>query len=154
MEPVEVGAYTIHSLFAGLWTGSVLFVTFGVVRIARTGELNAAPLGRIAGTLTTLSRASAVVLLLTGGHMAGTRYTGESLTGSTGGHLVLAMVALWLVLAATVEIATSRLTDGTDRDKVRDPARRAWPLFLVAATAATLLLVVAGLISAHNLGFL
>jgi len=64
------------------------------------------------------------------------------------------MLALWLVLIATVEIGTGRLTDGTERDKVREPARDARRFFLVAAGAALLLLVNAGLLSANTLGYL
>jgi len=154
MEPVEVASYVLHSLFAGLWTGSVIFVAFAVLPMAREGELNAAPLRSVASTLTRISRVSALVLLLTGSHMAATRYTGDSLTGTTGGYLVLAMVTLWLVLAATVEMGTSRIRSGTGRDKVREPAREARPFFVVAALTGALLLVVAGLLSANNLGFL
>ena len=154
MEPVEVASYVLHSLFAGLWTGSVIFVALAVLPMAREGELNAAPLRSVAGTLTRISRVSALVLLLTGSHMAATRYTGDSLTGTTGGYLVLAMVTLWLVLAATVEIGAGRLRDGTSRDKVREPAREARSFFVVAALTGALLLVVAGLLSANNLGFL
>jgi len=154
MEPVEVTAYAVHSLFAGLWTGSVLFVSLGVLPLARDGELNAAPLSSVAGTLRTVSRASAVVLLLTGGHMAAVRHTGESLFGTQGGYLVVAMVALWFGLMATVEVGTSRLTAGTERDKVREPARRARRLFQAASLLSVLLLIDAGLLSAANLGFL
>lgn len=153
MEPVEVASYTLHSLFAGFWTGSVLFVTLAVVPLARDGNLNATPLDALAGTLTTISRVSALVLFATGSHMAAVRHTGESLTGQTNGQLVLAMLTLWLVLIATVEIGAKRLTDGTERQKVREPARNARPVFLVASLAAVLLLVTAGLISAANLGF-
>lgn len=154
MDPVEVTSYVLHSVFAGLWTGSVLFVVLALLPMAREGEMNAAPLRSVAGWLTRISRLSALVLLLTGSHMAAVRHTGDSLTGTTGGRLVVGMVALWLVLAGTVEVGTSRLRDGTERDKVRQPAREAWRLFVVAALAAALLLVVAGLLSAHNLGFL
>jgi hypothetical protein len=154
MEPVEVASYVLHSLFAGLWAGSVLFVVLTVLPMAREGKLNAAPLRSVAGTLTWVSRVSALVLLLTGAQMTAARYTSDSLTGSTGGSLVVGMVGLWLVLAGTVEVGTSRLRDGTERDKVREPARAARRLFLVAALAATLLLVVAGLSSARNAGFL
>jgi hypothetical protein len=154
MEPVELASYAIHSLFAGLWTGSVLFVSLGILPLARDGNLNAAPLSRIAGILTTVSRVSAAVLLLTGGHMAAVRYTSESLLGSQGGYLVVAMVVLWLALMGTVEVGTSRLTDGAERDKVREPARRARRLFGAASVFAALLLINAGLLSAANLGFL
>lgn len=154
MEPVEAASYAIHSVFAGLLTGSVLFVVLGVLPLARDGELNAAPLESIAGTLTTLSRVSALVLVVTGGYMGVVQHSVDSLLETVGGWLVLSMVVLWVGLMATIEVGTSRVTDGTERDKVRAPARDARPVFLVAAVLATLLLVVAGLLSASNLGFL
>lgn len=154
MGTFDATMYVLHSLFAGMWVGSVLFVTLAILPLARSGTLNASPVNAIANRLTTVSRVSALVLFLTGSHMAALRYTSDTLTGSTRGHLVLSMILLWLVLAATVEIGAKRLTAGTERDKVRDPAREARPLFLVASLAATLLLVVAGLLSAYNLGVL
>ncbi|PSP28716.1 hypothetical protein BRC65_01650 [Halobacteriales archaeon QH_2_65_14] len=154
MEPVEVASYTIHSVFAGLWTGSVLFVTLSVLPLARDGNLNAAPLDAVGNRLTTISRFSAVVLFLTGSHMAGVRHTGETLFETEGGWLVLAMIGFWLALMATVEIGAKKLRDGTERDKVREPARNARAFFLAASLFALLLLVTAGLLSAHNLGFL
>jgi putative copper export protein len=154
MEPLDVTVYAVHSLFAGLWTGSVLFVSLGVLPLARDGELNAGPLDSLAGTLTTVSRLSTVLLVLTGAYMGVTRYTTTDLLESTGGYLVIAMVVLWLGLMATVEIGASKLTDGTNRDKVREPARRARRVFQVASLLAVLLLVTSGLISANNLGLL
>lgn len=154
MEPVEVASYATHSLFAGLWTGSVLFVTLAVLPLARDGKMNASPLETVAGKLTTVSRVSAFVLFATGSHMAAVRYTGESLTGTQGGYLVITMIVLWLSLIALVEVGTSRLTDGTERDKVREPARNAWRLFVVASVVAAGLLVTSGLLSANTLGFL
>lgn len=154
MEPVAATSYVLHSLFSGLWAGSVLFVVLTVLPMAREGELNAAPLRSATGTLTWVSRVSALVLLLTGSQMAAARYTGDSLVGTTGGFLILGLFAPWVVLAVTVEVGTSRLRDGTERDKVREPARAARRLFLVAGLAATLLLAVVGLLSAHNAGFL
>lgn len=153
MDPVNVASYTLHALFAGLWTGSVLFVTLAVVPLAREGNLNAAPLDTITSKLTTISRVSAVVLFVTGSHMAAVRHTADTLTGNTNGQLVIVMLGLWLVLMATVEIGAKKLTDGTERTKVREPARNARPFFLVASLAGALLLVTAGLISAANLGF-
>ena len=154
MEPVAVTSYVLHSLFAGLWVGSVLFVALGVLPMARRGELNAAPLRSVARTLTRVSRLSALVLLLTGAHMGVIGYSTDSLTGTTGGRLVLGMLVLWFVLAGTVEVGTSRLREGTERDKVREPARRAWGLFVLAAVVATALLAVSGLLSAWGAGYL
>lgn len=153
MEPIEVAAYGLHSLFAGLWAGSVLFVTIAIVPLGRESDINAAPLNAVAGSLRTVSRVSALVLILTGSHMAASVYTSDTLTGTTSGYLVLGMVALWVVLIGSVEIGTGRLLDGTDRTKVREPARSARPILLLASAAAVLLLVIAGLLSAARLGY-
>lgn len=154
MSLVNASVYVVHLLFAALWTGSVLFVAYAVVPLGRDGGLNAAPLETVAGKLTTVSRASALVLLLTGGHMAALGYTVESLFGSPGGYLVVAMVVLWFLLAGLVEVGTSKLTDGTGRDKVREPAREASPFLQGGAVLAVLLLVDAGLLVASGLGYL
>ena len=139
----------VHLLFAGLWTGSVIFVTYAVLPAARAGDLNAAPLSSITGKLTTVSRVSSLLLFVTGGHMAGTGYTVESLTGSPRGHLVLTMVGLWLVLTALVEVGASRLTEGTEADKVRAPARNATRIMQAATVVSLLLLVVAGALAGN-----
>jgi uncharacterized membrane protein len=156
MSLVDASVYVVHLGFAALWTGSVLFVAYAVLPLARNGSLNAAPLGTIAGKLTTVSRVSAVLLFLTGGHMAAgaAGYTVESLFGTTQGHLVVAMILLWFALAALVEVGASRLTDGTEQDKVREPARNATRLFQAASGVAVLLLVDAGLIVATGMGII
>lgn len=149
---LDAAMRTVHLLFAAVWVGSVVYVTFGVLPLARAGDINAAPVDRMAGTLTTVSRASSVVLLLTGGHLAGQFYTvdggeGFGLFSSTQGHLVLTMVALWLVLTGLVEVGTSKLSDGTKQKKVRSPAREATPLLRGASLVGLLLVVDAGLIT-------
>lgn len=154
MSLVNAAVYVVHLLFAALWTGSVLFVAYAVLPLGRNGDLNATPLDAVAGKLTTISRVSAALLFLTGGHMAANAYTVESLTGGPRGHLVLTMLALWFVLTGLVEVGTGKLTDGTERDKVREPARNATPLLNGAAIVALLLLVDAGLIISSGLGYL
>lgn len=154
MEPVNVAAYVIHSLFAGLWTGSILFVTVAVLPIARAGNLNAGPLHTVAGRFRTLSRVSVLLMFLTGSHMAAARYTQETLTGTDPGYLVLSMLTLWVLTAGVVEVGTGKLTAGSGRDKVRQPARESRRYFLLASVLAVLLLVNAGLLSAHSAGFL
>ena len=146
MSVVDAGVFGVHLLFAGLWSGSVLFTTYAVLPLAMDGEARPGPLAAMIGKLRTVSRASALLLLLTGGHLAATRYTAESLTGSPRGHLVLAMVALWFVLAGLVEVAGSKLEDGFDAQKVREPAREARPFLLGASLVAVLLLLDAGAI--------
>ncbi|MDG5774926.1 transporter [Haloarculaceae archaeon H-GB2-1] len=147
MSLATSASYTLHLLFAGLWTGSVLFVTYGILPSARAGDLNAAPLEAITGKLKTVSRTSAVLLFLTGGHMAGTAYTVETLTGTSPGHLVLTMLALWAVLMGLVEVGAAKLTSGAGQKKVRSPATEAAPFFKGAAVVAILLLIDAGLLA-------
>ncbi|SER20624.1 copper resistance protein CopD [Natrinema salaciae] len=145
-----LAARTAHLIFAALWAGSVCFVAAVVLPLARDGAFNTTrPLEVISGKLTSISRVSSVVLLLSGGHLAGNRYTSETLFGSTNGRLVLAMVALWLLLTALVEIGTKRFEAGLTGKKIREPARDALPVFRAAAVTAIGLLVVAGLLSAN-----
>ncbi|RQG91071.1 copper resistance protein CopD [Natrarchaeobius chitinivorans] len=143
-------AQTAHLVFAAIWAGSVFYVAFVVLPLARDGAFNTTkPLEVISGKLTTISRVSAVVLLLTGGHLAGTRYTAESLVNSINGQLVLAMVALWLVLAALVEIGAKRFEAGLNGKKLREPAANVLGLYRTAALVAVALLVVAGAITTN-----
>lgn len=146
MSLVLAAVFAIHLLFAGLWTGSVIFVTWAVLPMATRGEGDPDLFAAVTDKLRTVSRASALFLFLTGGHLAGTLYTVESLTGSTRGYLVLAMLALWFLLAGLVEVGASKLSDGFDQRKVREPAREAWNFFLAASVVAALLLVDAGLL--------
>lgn len=118
----------LHVLFAGLWTGSVLFVS-----------LAGLPSGGV-DRLRYVSRASALVLLLTGGHMAGTSYTAESLTGTTAGWAVLAMLVLWAALAGLVEVGASKYESGGPE--------AAGTLFRAAGVVAALLLIDGGLLAA------
>jgi len=126
----------------------VLFFAWAVLGPALSGDLDAGSFDAIVGKLVWVSRASALVLFVTGGHLAGTLYTVESLTGTGRGNLVLAMLALWLVLAGLVEVGAGRIQDGTDEITVREPARSARLALYAAALASVALLGVAGLLSA------
>jgi hypothetical protein len=147
MSTLETAMTVAHLLFGGLWAGAVLFVTVGVLPLARRGDLNAAPTEAVAGRLLQLSRASALVLFLTGGYLAGERYTGAALLGTTRGYLVIAMILLWLALAALVEIGASRLTDALDDAKVRTGARDSIRLFQAASVVGVAVLVIGGVLS-------
>ncbi|ELY53267.1 CopD family protein [Natronolimnohabitans innermongolicus] len=141
-------AQTVHLVFAAIWAGSVFYVAFVILPLARDGAFNSTkPLEVISGKLTTISRVSALVLLLSGGHLAGTGYTADSLFETTNGQLVLAMVALWAILAALVEIGAKRLESGLNGKKLREPADDVLSLYRVAAVVGILLFVVAGSIS-------
>lgn len=127
MAIADLVSSSIHVLFAGLWTGSVLFVTLAGVPENGIDRLRQ------------ISRSSALLLLLTGGHLAGVRYGGGALTGTTRGWAVIAMVLLWLALGGLVEVAASRHEAGG--------SEASSPLFLAAAVTAVLLLLDAGLLA-------
>jgi hypothetical protein len=146
MALIDTVMATTHLLVGGLWTGSVLFFALAVLPTARAGNIRAGAFESIISRLTTGSRIAALLTFVTGGHLAGTRYTVGSLFGSGRGHLVLAMLALWLVLTALVEIGRGRAKDGLAEKKVRRPAENAAPFYLGAALVAVLLLVDAGLL--------
>src|SRR6056297_111368 len=130
---------TLHVITGALWVGSVVFVAGVVLPAALDGSLDAAPLETFADRLVYGSRAASVVMFLTGGHMAGTGYTFDLLLNSSRGHLVLAMLLLWLVLSALVEIGRSRLVEGLQEKRVRSPARNAMGVFRAAAVVGVLL---------------
>lgn len=146
MSAVLAGVYAVHLVFAALWTGSVVFVTIGVLPTAMSGEGEPAPLSSMIDRLQTVSRTSALLLFLTGGYLAGSLYTVPSLTGSIRGYLVIAMLVLWFVLAALVEIGASKIQDGFDQQKLRGPAREARPFFLGGTVVSVLLLLDAGVL--------
>ena len=149
MSAESAGLYAIHLLFAGLWTGSVLFVTWAILPLAGNGDLNATPLESVAGKLKLVSRVSAVLLLLTGLRMAmlGNYTSTDVLFGTTNGYLVVTMVVLWFVLMGLLEVGAGKLTDGTGKKKVREPAKEAKPFLYGASVVALLLLLNSGVLA-------
>jgi len=142
-------AYTavtaVHLLVGAIWAGSVLFFTYSLLPLGRAGDVGVGTLETATGKLTTVSRASAVLQLLTGGYMASPMGVGAAgYWSTTDGYLVVAMVVLWLLLAALTEMAASRLRDGLDADKVREPAANAANFLYAASVVAVLLLLDAG----------
>ena len=140
MAAIDTAMTAIHLLFAGLWAGATVFVSLGVLPAARDGTISRDGLGSVAGRFAITSRASALLLLLSGGYAAGEEYTAASLVGTTAGRLVIAMVVLWLVLAGLSEVGASRLGAGR-----ADAAGR---LFAAASVVAVALLLVGGVLAA------
>lgn len=144
---VDTAMYTVHTALSALWTGSVLFVVLAVLPLAMDGDVSPDVLGRVVSTLQWVTRASALLTLLSGGYLAVTGgYTVDRLTGTAGGYLVVAMVLLWLGLAAVVEVGSARAQRGIDERKIREPARDARPFYLAAVALSVGLLVVSGLL--------
>ena len=147
MDVINPVMWSVHVGFAVLWTGSVLFVTLAVLPSALRGDVDGDALGAIVGRLRWITRIAALAFLASGGHMAGTLYTFESLTGTGRGHLVLTMIALWFLITGLVEVASGKLADGLDAGKLREPARDAKPFLYGAAGLSVALVVTAGLLA-------
>ncbi|GKZ15972.1 CopD family protein [Haladaptatus sp. T7] len=143
MTLIDVTMRIVHTLFAGVWAGWTVFMAALVVPAARDGKLGADGIRWMTQQFTRFSSLSSVVLLLTGGFMAGDLYTTETLTGSSRGHLVLTMVVLWLALSGLSHMAGSRLKKNLDAG-AKQAAAGATTLFYVAGVVALGLLVVAG----------
>ncbi|WP_435344544.1 CopD family protein [Haloarchaeobius sp. HRN-SO-5] len=146
MSVIDVAVRALHSVTAATWAGSVLFVTFALLPSAVDGSLDAAPMRSVVSRFRWLSRGSSAVLFVTGGHLAGTLYTVERLTGETSGHLVLGMLVLWFVLTGLVEVSCGKLQRDFEEKKVRTPAQAARPFLQASSLVAVLLLVDAVLI--------
>lgn len=138
-------AMTVHTIFAALWTGGTLVIAGAVIPVARSEALGRDGLTLIARRFGYLTAASVLLLLFSGGHLAGTLYTAETLQSTGRGHLVLAMVGLWLVLAVVLFVGFRRLTGGKSESAVA-AATSARPWFLGASVVSIALLVVAGLL--------
>jgi len=151
MNIVDPVVWSLHVGFGILWTGSVLFVTLAVLPPALRGDVGGDALGAIVGRLRWITRIAALAFLASGGHMAGTLYTFESLTGTGRGHLVLTMIALWFLITGLVEVASGKLADGLDAGKLREPARDAKPFLYGAAGLSVALIVAAGLLATPGL---
>lgn len=136
----------LHLVFAAVWTGSVIFMTWGVSPAARSGSGKAGALETILTRYRTLSRVSAIVLLVSGGLLAG-RY-GDTLMQTTEGYLVLAMIVLWVLLIGFVEMATKTALVGITEHEVGKAVGAASGRFRAAGIVAVLLLVDAGLLAA------
>lgn len=147
MSLVDAAMNGIHLGFAGLWVGSVIFLTVAILPLAREGAFDATPLETVVARLQWISRISALLLFVSGGHLAGTRYTVDSLFGSAQGNLVLVMLALWFLLALLVELGSKKLTTGFAQKKVRQPAHEARSYFLAASIVGVLLFVDAAFLS-------
>mgnify|MGYP000600799906 FL=1 len=147
MNLVNPILWSVHVGFAVLWTGSVLFVALAVLPPALHGDVGGDALGSIVGRLRWITRIAALAFLASGGHMAGTLYTFESLTGTGRGHLVLTMIALWFLITGLVEVGSGKLADGLDAGKLREPARDAKPFLYGAAGLSVALIATAGLLA-------
>jgi len=149
MFAVDVVMYVLHVLFASLWTGSILFFVAAVLPAATSGTISAAAVSVMTTRLVWLTRIGALVFVATGGHLAGTSYTAETLFSTGRGQLVVAMLVLWFVLTGLIEISVKRFDRAAETDGVEAAVASTRPLFGIAGLLAVLLLVDAGLLTAN-----
>lgn len=141
MTAVDVAMNVVHLIAAGLWVGGLALMAGAVVPLAREGRLGADAVRGLGRRAAIWGRVLAVVVLLTGGHLAANLYGGGALTGTENGRLVLAMATLWLVLIALTEAGAARLR----KDPEGGLDRATW-LFRAAAGVGVVLLAIGGLL--------
>lgn len=137
---------TVHTIFAALWTGGTILFAGAVIPAARSEMLDREALTLITKRFSYLTIASALLLFLSGGHLAGNLYEFETLTSTLRGNLVLTMVSLWLILAVVLFIGYRRLTNTPAEETAVTAATKARPWFLSGSVVSIALLIVAGLL--------
>lgn len=150
---VNTTMWVLHVVFSGLWTGSILFVVGFVMPAAYRGDIGVDLLGSALSKLQSLTRISAVVFLVTGGYLTVRLYTGypptvDALLSTSSGRIVLWMFILWVVVTGLVEAGASKVHDGLEDHKLREPARNARRSFQAAAVGTIFLLITGGLLAA------
>ncbi len=138
---IDIVMRSLHQLFAAVWVGATVYITVAVLPALRDGGGSTEFVERLSSRFTVLSITSVVVLLLTGGHLAGTMYTFDSLVETTRGNLVLSMTALWFVLAGVLHAGTKKLDAGVSEGRLREPASEAYPWFVLGSLLGVALLV-------------
>ena len=146
MASIHDVAMAVHTIFAAIWTGGTLVVAGAVIPAARNELLSTDGLTLIARRFWYLTVGSVFLLMFSGGHLAGTLYTVETLQSSSRGNLVLLMVGLWFVLAVILFFGFHRLTSNQPEQSAVVAATKARPWFLGGSVVAIALLVIAGLL--------
>ena len=146
MVSIHDVAMTVHTIFAAIWTGGTLVIAGAVIPAARSELLSTDGLTLIARRFWYLTVGSVLLLLFSGGHLAGTLYTVETLQSSSRGNLVLLMVGLWFILAIVLFFGFRRLTNTKPEQSAVVAATKARPWFLGGSIVAIALLIIAGLL--------
>ncbi|MFP9190944.1 hypothetical protein ACLI4Q_04665 [Natrialbaceae archaeon A-CW1-1] len=136
----------IHTVFAAVWTGGTLLIVGTIIPAARRGLIDKKGLSLITRRFLYLTVASVILLLLTGGHLAGTLYTVESLQSTGRGHLVLSMVGLWFVLPIIIYLGSRHLVNIPSEMPTKTAIAAAYPWFVGASAVSIALLITAGLL--------
>lgn len=102
-------SYVVHVVSAAFWTGAVLFVAYTTLPAARGGELSVAGFERTVDGLLRVTRWTGLALPITGAYQIWVLYPLPRLFGTTRGHLVLGMLALWGLMNTAIEVGVYRM---------------------------------------------
>ncbi|AEN05120.1 hypothetical protein [Halolamina sp.] len=148
MSTVYTVFNAIHLLFAGLWAGATVFFAWRVQPLIATGDIGAVPTMAMGSGLRWLTRIGAVIFVVTGGHMAATRYGDGALFSTPRGHIVLAMLVLWLVTTGLVEMAMSKMEGELDNGRIQTAGKEIRTPLLAASVLLSVLLLLGGYLAA------
>jgi putative copper export protein len=148
MSTVYTVLNAIHLLFAGLWTGATVFFAWRVRPLVADGDIDVHSAMAMGSGLRWLTRISAVVFVVTGGHMAATRYGDEALLSTPRGHVVVTMLVLWLVVTGLLEMALGTMKTELGEGRVRTAGREVRTPFLAASVLLSVVLLLGGYLSA------
>lgn len=159
-------SYVVHVVSAAFWTGGVLYAAYAVFPSEAVADVGPAAFERSVDGLLRVTRWTGVALPATGLYQIWRLYPVERLVGTTDGHLVLGMLALWGLMNVVLEAGIYRMrtlggdavgvgrymaegfvlaTDGGVDVAARADAGR--PYVLAAAALSVLLLVDAALLA-------
>lgn len=145
MTTVDAVMRILHLTFAAAWTGAIFYFVGVVAPMLRKGDLGVPASEGLLDGLRWLSRVSAVIVLLSGGHLLGAT-VGFANLGTPQGSLVLAMAGLWVVLMALVEAGAGIIGRALDTgEATTGPGIK---VLYGAAGVAVVLLVIGGLLAA------
>ncbi|MEF8799707.1 MAG: transporter [Halolamina sp.] len=148
MSTVYTVLNSIHLLFAGLWTGATVFFAWRVRPLVADGDLAVEPTMLLSSGLRWLTRISAVVFVVTGGHMAATEYGDGALLSTTQGHIVVTMLVIWLVVTGLLEMALGTMETELGEGRVRTAGKEVRVPFLAASVLLSVVLLLGGYLSA------
>lgn len=148
MSTVYTVLNAIHLLFAGLWAGATVFFAWRVRPLVADSDISVEPTMALSAGLRWLTRISAVVFVVTGGHMAATRYGDGALLSTPRGHVVVTMLVLWLVVTGLLEMALGKMETELGEGRVRTAGKEARIPLLAASVLLSVLLLLGGYLSA------
>jgi hypothetical protein len=134
----------VHLLFAGLWAGATVFFAWRVRPLVANGDIGVQPTMALSSGLRWLTRISAVVFVVTGGHMAATQYGAGALFASARGHIVVTMLVFWLVATGLLEMGLGKMETELGEGRIQTAGREVRVPVVTASVFLTVLLLLGG----------